>query len=130
MGIFKVSLHSWQRVLILLSYEDPPPPQYCLPHTPFSNFVHTSPTPTSLSAPPPAPTVFSVVMFLWLNGTLVPERPWCVFHETRHQVYQSLTLNVVFTGTLIWYQSHTAHSGASRLTHPYRYIFTPPLMCS
>ena len=42
----------------------------------------------------------------------------------------------LFTGTLIWYQTrrqtqtHTAHSGTSRLTHPYKYIFTPPAMCS
>ena len=25
---------------------------------------------------------------------------------------------------------HTAHSGASKLTHPYKYIFMPPVMCS
>ena len=41
-----------------------------------------------------------------------------------------------FTGTLIWYythkntQTHTAHSGASRLTNPYKYIFPPPVMYS
>ena len=38
-----------------------------------------------------------------------------------------------FTGTLIWYhtqKTHTAHSGASRLTHPCKYIFTPPVTCS
>ena len=45
-----------------------------------------------------------------------------------------------FTGTLIWYCTHThththtntcrAHSGASRLTHPCKYKFTPPVMCS
>ena len=45
-----------------------------------------------------------------------------------------------FTGALIWYhththththtnaQTHTAQPGASRLTHPYKYIFTPPVM--
>ena len=41
-------------------------------------------------------------------------------------------------GTLTWYHTHehthtqryTAHSGASRLTHPYKYILTPPVMCS
>ena len=39
----------------------------------------------------------------------------------RRQVYWDLTHIVVFTGTLIWYhtQTQTAHSGASRLTHPY-----------
>ena len=27
-------------------------------------------------------------------------------------------------------QGHTAHTGANRLTHPYKYILTPPVMCS
>ena len=27
-------------------------------------------------------------------------------------------------------QRHTAHSGANRLTHPYKYILTPLVMCS
>ena len=38
-----------------------------------------------------------------------------------------------FTGTLIWYhntQTDTVHSGASRLTHPYKCISTPLVMCS
>ena len=44
------------------------------------------------------------------------------------------------SGLLRWYsdvaithtntKAHTAHSGASRLTHPYKYIFTPPVICS
>ena len=101
-------------------------------------------------------TVLSVVLFLWQNewsrhtwcaillndnmdlhmsslGTLVPEGPWCVFYVTRRQVYWGLTHVVVF----YWYsdlisrtQTHTAHSGASRLTHSYKYIFTPPAICS
>ena len=106
----------------VILWRPPPHPNIAYPHTPFSNFVHTPPTPTSLSPPPPAPTVFSVAMFLWLNGwsrhiwcaillndnmdlymsslgTLVPEGPWCVFHETRRQVYWSLTHSVVF----YWY---------------------------
>ena len=104
----------------------------------------------------PTPTVLSVVLFLWQNewsrhtwcaillndnmdlhmlslGTLVPEGPWCVVYVTRRQVYWGLTHNVVFTGTLIWYHTHKhthkAHSGASRPTHPYKYLFTPPVMC-
>ena len=112
--------------------------------------------PNSLSPPTPTPTGLSVVLFLWINGwsshvwcaillnynmdlhmsglcTLVPEGPWCVFYVTRRQVYWGLTHNVVFTGTLIWYHTHKhthkAHSGASRLTHPYKYLFTPPVMC-
>ena len=71
-------------------------------------------------------------------GTLVPEGPWCVFYATRRQVCRALTHNVAFC----WYrdlishtthkhtQTHTAHSGASRCTRPYKYIFTPPYLCS
>ena len=39
-----------------------------------------------------------------------------------------------FIGTLIWYHkhttTHTAHSRVSGLTHPYKCIFTPLVMCS
>ena len=100
-------------VLTLLFYEDL---LYCLP--PFQ--ILSTPSPTSLSPPTPTPPIaLSVVMFLWLNGwsrhiwcaillnynmdlymsslgTLVPEGPGCVFHATKHQVYRSLTQNVVF----------------------------------
>ena len=72
-------------------------------------------------------------------GTLVPQGPWCAFYVTRRQVYWGLK-PVFFSGTLIWChthinthkqtQRHTAHSGASRLTHPYKYIFTSPIMWS
>ena len=44
-----------------------------------------------------------------------------------------------FTGTLIWYhtctnthtceQRYTAHSGTNKLTHPYKYMLKPPVMC-
>ena len=109
--IFKVSWSSWQRganstILwrpLFIAY--PPPLQF------FSN----PPSPlTSLSPPTPTLTVFSAVLFLWLNGwpnqiwcailfndnmdlhmssfgTLVPKGPWCVFYATRCQVYCSLT---------------------------------------
>ena len=68
-------------------------------------------------------------------GTLVPEGPWCVFYATRLQGYWGLTHIKVF----YWYSDlishtqthkHTAHSGTSRMTHPYKYTFTPPVMWS
>ena len=71
--------------------------------------------------------------------TLVPEGPWCVFCATRHQVFSSLKHITVS----YWYSdlikhthththTHTAHSTpeVSRLTHPYKYISTSPVMCS
>ena len=123
--IFKGSSHSWQRGT------NPPtlwrPHLYCLP-PPFFQILSTlTPTPTtSLSPAIPATTVFSVVLFLWLNewlchiwcavfinynmdvhmlslGTLVQEGPWCVFYATRHQVYTELWHMCFFTGTLIYF---------------------------
>ena len=95
--------------------------------------------------------ILSVVLFLWLYGwsrhiwcaillnnmdlhmsslgTLVTEGPWCVFHATRCQVYWVLTHNVAFywysdllPHTQTYKHTHTSHSGASRLTHPYKYL--------
>ena len=112
----------------------------------------------SWSPPTPTPTVLSGTLFLWLNGwshhiwcaiflndnmdqhmlnlgILVLEGPWCVFYATRCQVYWGLTHSVVFYWYFIWFahtqtQTHTAHSEASILTYPYKYMFTPLVMCS
>ena len=81
---------------------------------------------------------FDDIMVLYMScfGTLVPERPCYMFDATRNQVYWGLTHNVIFSGTMIWYHKHiytqryTAHSGANRLTHPYKYISTSPGICS
>ena len=113
---------------------------------------------TFLQPPTSTLIVLSVVHFLWLNGwsyhiwcailpndnmdlhmsslgTLVPEGPWCMFYATRCQVYLGLTHSVVF----YWYSdltsqthkhTHTAHSGASRLTLLHKFIFAPLVMCS
>ena len=39
-----------------------------------------------------------------------------------------------FAGTLIWYhrhrQKHTRHTGTNRLTHIYKYILTPSVICT
>ena len=105
---------------------------------------------------PPTPTAFSAVMFLWLNGwswhiwcaillddsmdlymsslgTLVPERPWCVFHATRCQVYWILTHNMVFylysDLISITHNTHTTYSGTSRLTPPIN-IYLHHLICA
>ena len=76
-------------------------------------------------------------------NTIVPEGPWCVFYATRYQAYWGLTHNLVFcscsdlishihthTHTHTYTHTHTTHSGASRMTHRYKYLFTPPVMCS
>ena len=114
----------------------------------------SSPLPQFLSPPPATPRVLSVVLFLLLNGwsrhiwcavllnnnmdlymssldNLVPEGPYCcVFYATRRQVCWGLTR--FFSGTLDFTntQTHTAHSGTSRMTRPYKCIFTPIVMCS
>ena len=73
-------------------------------------------------------------------GILAPGGSWCVFYATRCQIYWGLTHMWFFAGTLIWYhtntkskthtQTHTAHSGAIRLTHPYKYTFKSLATCS
>ena len=131
--------------------------------TPFLQMLSILP-PTSLSPPNPTTTALSVVIFLWLNGwschiwcaillndnmdlhmsnlctNLLPERPWCMFYATRHQIYRDLTHNVVFYwySDLIWHthtHTHTrthTHTKTHKhtLTHPNKYIFTPSATCS
>ena len=110
--------------------------------------------PTPLWSPTLNSTALSAVIFLcvkgWLHhiwcaillndimdpqisnlGTSVPEGPWYVFYATRHQVYSGLT-HVIFcwySGMISDTQIHK-QSVTSRLTHPYKYIFTPPVLCS
>ena len=144
--------HSWQKCPNP-AYFIMKTPLYCL--TPlFFRFCPTSPL---LSPQTPTPIALSVVLFFWPNewsrhiwcdillndimdphisnlGTSVPEGPWCVFYATKRQVYWGLT-HMIFCWhsddiTHIQTHRHTVHSEASRLTHPYNYIFTPPVMCS
>ena len=142
--VFKVSLQSWHRGAN-------PPILWRPPILP------TSPSPLYCQPPPTSspPLFFLLSCFFRLNewschiwcaillndsmdlhmlslATIVPEWPWCVLYATRCQVYWGLTHMWFFTATLIWYRTHkhTTHSGASRLTHPYKYMFTPPVMCS
>ena len=139
----KVSSQSWQRGDNPF-YEDylyivyPPPPS-------FPNFAQ--PTPLPISHFPVTSWFPSLSGDIWcailLNHNMglhmlslvifSPDGPWCVFHATRHQVYWGLTHNVAFYWVYITHtntQMHTAHSGVGRLTHSYKYIFTPPVMCS
>ena len=109
------------------------PRLYCLPLPLFQILSTPPPLPT------PIPTALSVVLFLWLNwwshyiwcaillndimdlhmlrlDTLVPERPCCVFHATRHHVYWGLIHNLVFC----WYFDLISHTQ----THTYTYTKT------
>ena len=73
--IFKVSSHSWWRGA------NPPVLWRLLPYIAYSlppfQFLSNPPPPhpTSLSPPTPTPTVFSVILLLWLNGWL--QHIWC-----------------------------------------------------
>ena len=122
--IFEVSLHSWQKG------SNPPnlwSPSPILPTPLFSNFVQ-SPPPTYLLPPNPTPNIFSVVLFLWLNGwshhiwcafllndnmnlhilslgTLVPKGPWCMLCNKASSLLRSDTCG--FYSTPIWYHKHT-----------------------
>ena len=82
-------------------------------------------------------------------GTLVPGGPWCLFYATLSSLLKadtkygcllvpwlSITHTHIHTHTQTHTHTHTnthhtkTHSRASRLTHLYKYIFTPPVMCS
>ena len=70
-------------------------------------------------------------------GTLVPEGPCClVVCFTQQDIKFTEVWHIMrfFAGSLIWYhthkQRHTTHTRVKRLTHPYKYILTPPVMCS
>ena len=74
-------------------------------------------------------------------GTLLPEGPWCAVHATRHQLYWGLIHNVIFClySDLISHthahartraRAHTHTTQASIITHSYKCIITPPVMCS
>ena len=112
-----------RRVLTTLIYEAPL--LYCLP--PFFQILF-HPSPTYLSPPNATPTVFSVVLFLWLNGwsrhiwcaillndnmnlhisslgTLVPKGPWCMLCNKASSLLRSDTCG--FYSTPIWYHKHT-----------------------
>ena len=55
-----------------------------------------------------------------------------MFYATRYQVYWGPAHNMIFGSTLIWYhteaQRHTEHSRINTVL--YKYILTPPVMCS
>ena len=89
-------------VLTSLLYKDPPSPcpLFCLP--PFSIFFQSIPQ---------------------LKISFLRCDTWCGF-------LQVLWFNLTQTHMQTHTDKDTAHSGASRLTHPYKYIFTPPVICS
>ena len=130
----------------ILSTPLPPPPTHAHTHT----FTHTY---THPATPNPTPSLLSVVLFLWLNRW--SRHIWCaiVLNDNIDLHMSSLstrrTLMCVFcnnvssllSSDILWFllvlwfditytQTHTTHPGVSRLSHPYKYIFTPPVMCS
>ena len=121
------------------------PSLYCL--TPPLFKFYPPPPYNFLSLPIRTPTALSVVVFLWLNGWLC--HIWCAIllnhnmdpwyvkpcylstrsllrSDTQYGLLLVLWFDITYTIT----QIHTAHSGAKRVTHPLKYIFTPPVMCS
>ena len=120
----------------------------------FSNFAQP---PTSLSLPTSTSTAHSIVLFLWLSGWL--QHIWCAILcndfidvcmsslRTLMHVWWSKVSSLLSSDMwcgFCWYswfdlshthtpthiQRHTSHSEASRLTHPYKDIFTATVMCS
>ena len=106
--------------------------------------------PLSLLPPTPTPTAFFgwigdhatfdvlvYLMTLWIEPWYQKELDVC-FMQQGIKFTEVWHIMWFFAGTLIWYHTHkhmhthrqTIHSRASWLTHPYWYIFTPPVMSS
>ena len=138
-----------------LFYEDPPYIAYFpTPHLILNFATTTSPLPCHVQ--PLFPTVLSVVLFLWLNGwsrhiwcaillndsmdlhmssygTIVSEGPWCVFCAIRHQVYWSLTHNVVFywfSDLISHTQKYREHTQGPVDWHTHIHIYLHHLLCA
>ena len=62
-------------------------------------------------------------------GTLIPGGLDVFFYATRHQVYWCLVF-CWYCDSISHTHTKTQHSRSIRLTHPYKNIFTPPVMCS
>ena len=122
-------------------------PLYCLPPLPFFQFC-----------PTPPPLLFLLSCFFgWMSDHATFDVlfylmiTWIYTCRALVLQYQKdldvcfLQQGIKFTEVwhimcfllVLWFdithtntQTHTAHSGASRLAHPYKCIFTPSVMCS
>ena len=93
------------------------------------------PSPSLLSHPAPRPrltsisTAFFVALFLWLNGWL--HHIWCYF---TWWYYGSTHVEPWYLSTrrtlLCVYIRHTTHTRDMKLTHPYKNMLKPTIMCS
>ena len=75
---------------------------------------------------------------LYLNllnfGFLVLAAHCCVFYATRHQTYWRFGMNdKAFASILVWYNKQRQHRQKTQVSidwHTYKYILTPPVMCT
>ena len=80
--------------------------------------------------------VLFYLMTLWIYTCwalyLVTQGHCGVVFATRRQFTEHMTC--FFAIILTWYHTNTrrltAHTGANRMTYPYKYILTPPILCS
>ena len=105
-------------------------------------------TPLHCLPPDTSDVLFYLMIWIYTCQTLylsTRKTLMCVLCNKVSSLLRSDTL-WFFTGTLIWYHTYTQtnthththththkdtkHTRASRLTHPYKYIFISPAMCS
>ena len=139
-GDGKVSWHSWQRAANLFILWRSPIFQMLSPQLP----CHLQPP------PPPfflficffswmrVPTTFDVLFYIMIASIYLSLRWFLSTQRTLIFVLCNKALSLLRSDTYNLGQIHlishtqtcTAHSRASRLTHPYKYIITPPVICS
>ena len=79
---------------------------------------------------------YLIIIWIYICRALVPwyqKELYVCFMQQSAKFTEDWHIMWFFTGTLIRHHktnTHTAHSGASRLTQPDKYIFAPPVICS
>ena len=99
-------------------------PLYCLPS--FFKFWPTHPLPPISSTP----TALFVALFHCFNGWL--RHIWCVTLLNIMDLHMSILGTIVPPGgpCCVFHTHPPTHTGVNTLTLQYKYILTPPVMCS
>ena len=138
--IFKVSLHSWQRGANPLIYclsplfqllSTPPPPPHLLENKPPPPlFFLLSCFFSSMSDHTTFDVLFNDNINLHMSSFSTRRTLMCVLCNKASSLLRSNIYNLGQIYLISHTQTHTSNSGACRLTHSYKCIFTLPVFCS
>ena len=74
---------------------------------------------------------YLVILWIYADQDFIPEvLRRVLYYKVSSLLRCGFLLVLWFDITLTQKQRHTSHSRVNRLTHPYKYKLTPPVMCS